>query len=129
MRLALITVRMTHCDGLAWHVVNAVERARSIGTSEVVEGDDARTRIAVRARLIKADVPRTTDAQQLEIEPATVLNLLVVAQAVGLDILTCYGSVRDVDVFLRDIDVIEEVFVHKVPITLQVLLLHWVVLV
>ena len=55
----------------------------SIGAGDVVESDDAGTRIAVRTRFVEADVTGTTDTEELEIKSAAILDFFVVISAVG----------------------------------------------
>jgi hypothetical protein len=72
-----------HGDGLGGHVLLAAEIARSIAARKVVQGHQPGARVRRRARLVKADVARTPNAQQLQVQPAQLLYLLFVVQAKG----------------------------------------------
>ena len=58
------------------------------------------------------------DSKQLDVDPASLADLIFVSQA----FLSQPGSLagREVNVFFRDVDVLEEVLAHEGPVALRV---------
>ncbi len=114
--------RHTHGDGGLGNVVEAAERGGGVGLGEVVERHLAGDGRVVRTGLVEADVARAADAENLEVEAATGLDLVFVGLAVGRNLLGGERAAGEVHVLGLDVDVIEQVGVHEVPVGLHVLM-------
>lgn len=57
-----------------------------------------------------------TNTQDLNIDTSIGLDLLLVGITKLSDILSCYFSIRDVDVLWGDVNVLEEIVVHVVVV-------------
>ena len=68
------------------------------------------------AGLVEADVSVVTNAQQLQIDAAPLLDLLLVSAAHGFHILS--EAVGHDGALLVDVDVLEEILVHEVAVAL-----------
>ena len=94
-----------------------------------VKRDQPRSGVRSRTRFVKTNMSRTSNAQQLDVKPAHLFNMLFVITAIFVDALFRNGTVGDVYLFLRNVDMIEKVLIHESYITLQSIGLHGIVLI
>ena len=111
----------THGDGVAGYVLETTECGGGVGLGQVVQMYLAGAGGVIRAGRVEADVAGAADAENLEIQTTASLNLILVCLAVGGNLFLCYRAAGQVDVFGGDVDVVEEVGVHEVPVGLYVL--------
>ena len=72
--------------------------------------------VEAAARLVEGDVSVGTDASHEEVDATSFLNHLLVVGALGSKVLGV--AVKDMDVLLRDVDVVEEVGSHEAVVAL-----------
>ena len=77
--------------------------------------------------LVEGDVTVVADAQQLNVHAAGLLYQLLIALALCLQILC--GAAWNAGVFLVDVDVVEQIVVHKVTVALVVVAVQSCILV
>ena len=118
-----------HRDGLAGDVLLLEEVRGGVLARDLVEHDEPRAVLWRGARLVEADVAAAADAEQEEVEPARALDGALVLGGVALDGLWREVAARDVDLRLRDVDVVEEVLPHEPVVALEILRRHRHVLV
>ena len=71
-------------------------------------------------RLVEADMPRPTDAEELKIDPPGLGDLFLVPLAGGGDFPAGNRAVRDMDLAFRDVEMIEQMLAHKAAIAPRV---------
>ncbi len=113
-----------HGDGAAGDELFAEEIAGGVESGDAVEGDEAGAAVARGAGLVEADVTGAADAEELEVDSAGGGDGGFVLLAEGGDGFGGEGAVGDVDVLARDIDVVEEVFVHETVVALELAGVH-----
>ena len=87
-----------HRDRLARDVLLAEEVGGGVLPGHQVERDKPGAALGARAGLVEADVPGAADAEELEVDPAGRADRLLVAAALGLDLVARDVAARDVDV-------------------------------
>lgn len=105
-----------HGDGGCRDIFLASEGGCGVRDGEVVEMHLAGDGGIVGAGFVEADVAGASDAENLKVDAAAVLDFLFVGGAVGRDVGIGQHAGGQVDVFRLDIDVVEEVLVHEVPV-------------
>ena len=118
-----------HGDGEVRHVFLTAEVARRILAGDAVQRDAPGERFAARSGFIETDVTRASDAQDLQVNAAHRINRLFVLPAMGEDLVRCDRALGDVDVFLGNVDVIEQLVCHEAAIAFRVVPLQAVVLI
>src|SRR5207247_1120722 len=108
-------------------VLLAEEAAGGIPPRHRIERDLARPAMAGRAGLVEADMPRSANPENLQVDAARSAYLLLVLGAEVLHGVFRNRAVRDVDVLRLDVDVIEERFLHPAPIAVRAVRLHGVI--
>ena len=83
----------------------------------------------IRTRFVEADVTGASDTQKLNIDAAALSDFCFVVAAVVGDLLHGNGAVRNMHVLGLDVDMIEEMLLHKPHVALQVFRLHRIVFV
>ena len=74
-----------------------------------------RARAKRRDRLVKSNVPIVPNAQQLQIDSASFVNLILVPRAESVDV---FGhAVRRVHVFGDNVDMIEQLVFHEITVS------------
>jgi hypothetical protein len=81
------------------------------------------------AGLIKANVPRAPDAENLEIDSARRTDSFFVRTTVGINLGLRYAARREVRALWRKIQMVEQVRPHKMPVALRVFRRQRIVLV
>ena len=109
-----------HRDGEARDIFLPLKVARRIPAREVVEGDEARARRLGGARLIEADVAGAADSQDLQVNAPGGSHGLFITFATRKNLLHGYGPIRHVDLVGGDVDVVEQLRVHEMPVALRV---------
>ena len=102
-----------HRDRLLRYVLLAEEVSRRIPPRHAHRGDETRPAVRAGAGLVEADVARLADAEELEVDPARVLDLAFVLLAVRLHLILRDVAPRDVDVLALDVHVVEQVLPHE----------------
>src|SRR5262249_45830339 len=118
-----------HRDGLLGYVLLAEEAAGRVLARHRIERDQARAAMARRAGFVEADVPGAANAEDLQVDAAGPANALFVAGAIILDLLGPQGAVGHMNVLRRNVDVIEERFLHPAPVALRIVRRHGVIFV
>ena len=114
----------THRDGSTRNVFNAEKVACCVNAGQAVERNQTCLAVSARTRFIKADMPGATDAEDLYIDTTDRIDFgFILATPIG-DLFNRDGAVGDVDVFFRNVDMIEQVLSHKTNVTLQAIRLH-----
>ena len=111
----------THRDGKVWHVLLAAEVAGGVLARHAVQRDAARERVAAGAGFIEADVTRSADAENLKVDATERINLLLVVAAMGEDLVAAQRAAGDVDVRLRDVDVIKNLLRHEARVAFRMI--------
>ena len=110
-----------HGDGLGGDVVDAVEEDGVALSGFFGEIDDAGAGVTSGAGFVEADVSGGADAEDLKVNAAGVFDGLFVGLTMLPEVSLGDGAVGDVDVVGVDVDVVEELVVHEVPVALRVL--------
>src|SRR5262249_24387232 len=118
-----------HGQRLLRDVLLAEEAARGVAARHGVERDLAGAAVARGTGLVEADVPGSTDAQDLQVDAARPAKLLLVSRAVVDGVLGTDHPVRDVDVVRLDVNVVKKRLIQPAPVTLRVLRRHRIILV
>ena len=69
-------------------------------------------------------MPSTADAEDLYIDTTDRIDLGLVLATPISDLFNRDGAVGDVDVFFRNVDMIEQMLSHETNVTLQAIRLH-----
>src|SRR5689334_19959860 len=99
-------------------VLIAKEVTRGYLASDGVESAQPSAAVARAERFIETDMPIGSYAEQHDIDAAGLANSRFVFAAVSGDIRHRAQTVRDMNVFSRNIDVIKKVLVHPTMVTL-----------
>ena len=119
----------THRDGTARDIVFAKEIACRIASRQAIERNHAGAAAAARTGFVETDVPRATYAQDLYVDATHAVDFFFVLPAAFVDIFFGQRAVGNVDVAFGNVEVIEQMLVHKSNIALQLLGRHRVVFV
>jgi len=110
-----------HADGEGHfgHFLQIMAEEAGVGEDGLVgQGLDARAAAQAGAGLVEGDVPIGPDAAEEELDPPRAPDLLLVRDALLLEVGGV--AVEDVDVRRVDVDVAEEVLVHERVVRLRV---------
>ena len=118
-----------HCYGLCRNIFQAEKITGSIESGHPIEAYHPGNTAQRGARFVKADVARTPNTQNLNIEPPGFSNFFFEALAKVADIFFFLCPVGNVNVFCRDIDVVKEMLPHKAHITVYRVRLHRIILI
>src|SRR5699024_9871536 len=88
-----------------------------------------RAAVFSRARLIKTDMTRSADSQDLQVDTVGFFNFVFIPLAMIVDLFQGKRAVGYMNVLPFDINVIKEAFIHKPDITLLSLRINRIVLV
>ena len=119
----------THGDRGSRDIPLTEKVAGRVHARDLVERDEPRAALQTRARFVESDVTCSTDAQNLEVDPACGLDLLLIGAAVRTHALPVDRAIGNVHLLARDVHVVEQVFIHETHITLEVVRSHGVILV
>jgi len=110
----------TSRHGISRRVLFPAEVARGVPPGERIEGNDPGAGTLWAAGFVEADVAGSSDAQELEVDPARCLYLFLIVATMRVDCRYRYRSVRHMGVRWRDIYVVKEVHLHEMPVTPRV---------
>src|SRR5437868_12580967 len=96
-----------HGQSLLRHVLFAEKIARRITPRYGIERGQARTAVARGAGLVKTDMARTADTQDLQVDPAGAANHLLVTRTVIRGFFLGDRAARDMNIFRAYVDLIE----------------------
>lgn len=108
-----------HGNGFAGHIIESIECRCSVLASDRVKGDLSSAGVLIGGRLVEANMAGSADSKQLKIEPTGISDGFFVVLTMSVNIRGGDRSRGDVDIFLCNIDVIEKLLVHKVPVALR----------
>ncbi len=111
----------SHGDSRLGHIIKATEGRSGVRLCQVIEGHLPSDRRVIRPGLIEADMTGAPDAENLQVEPAACLNLCLVGGTMCRYVRRCQRAAGQIHVLGLDVDVIEEIVVHEVPVRLRVL--------
>lgn len=111
----------THGDSVAGYILETAECGGGVRLGKVIQVYLAGAGGVIGTRLVEADVTGATDAENLQIKTTAGLNLVLISLAVGFDVLLCNCAAGKIDVLGGNVDVVEQVGVHEVPVGLNVL--------
>ena len=105
-----------HRDRVAGGVHLAPEVPRGVPSSQGIQGDLAGAGALGASGLVEADVAGAPDPEDLEVDPARRPDGRLVLLAVGVHLGLGHRPVGNVRVLGQDVDVVEQVRLHEVPV-------------
>lgn len=99
------------------NVSDSIEIRGRILARELVQPDTPCSRSTSRARLVESDVTRPADPENLQIDPARLPDRALVGFTIRRDFPRGNHTIRDMDVFRKDIHMGEEIPIHESSIT------------
>src|SRR5690606_27468106 len=109
------------------HVLFTKEITRRVDACDLFECHQPGQRALGRSGFVKAYVAGATDTQYLDVDTPQLSNTIFIGNAIGCNLLFGNGAVRNVDVVARNVDMVEQVLVHKPNVTLYRIGLHRIV--
>ena len=81
---------------------------------------NAGSRVAGGAWFVESDVAVGANAEDLEVDPTSFDDGGFIGATIGIEVRVSNGAVRDVDVVGEDVDVIEELLMHELPVAVWI---------
>ena len=103
------------------HVLLTAEVARRVLACHSVQRDAACERVTTRSGFVEADVACSTDAEDLQINATDALDLMLIITAVRKHLVSWHRAAGNVDVRLRDVDVVKQLFGHELRVAFRVI--------
>src|SRR5687767_13563870 len=97
----------------------AEEAGARINAGYRVEHAQARAAVPHTERLVETNMSVAADPQEHDVDAARRLDVRFILTAIRFHFFNRAGPIRNVDVFLRDVDVLEEMVLHPVAIALR----------
>ena len=110
----------TDSQGIFWHLINIViKETRVCDASVMSQGFDTSTRSQRRRRFVKCNMTVVTYTAHKQMNFSVRTDFFFILAALGVDIRGV--AVEKVDVFCWNINVIEEITVHKAVVAFRML--------
>lgn len=98
-------------------------------SSQLIKSDQSGLALDGTSRLVEADMSSSANTENLEVETSESGNLLFVVLAELVDLRLLQSTVRNIDIFLWNINMVEEMVFHVLIIALESCFGDWVVLI
>lgn len=98
-------------------------------SSQLIKSDQSGLALDGTSRLVEADMSSSANTENLEVETSESGNLLFIVLAELVDLRLLQSTVRNIDIFLWNINMVEEMVFHVLIIALESCFGDWVVLI
>ena len=119
----------THRNGFRGYQIPTTKILYRVFYRQVIQKHLPSLRRDKRARLVKTDMPRTSNTQYLQVDSPSSLDLLLVIPTEFIYFIPFQRSVRDMNILRININMIKQMVVHEIMVALLRLFRHRQILV